>query len=181
MSTSPPSSDPLTPVLREAEEELSRRLREACDADAKGVASDSTAEIRELEDALLAAAVAAEHTLSLRKQIEQTSPKAPCATEGTSTGNLREFRDSEGHSWRAWLVTPGLSRSERTKQFLGEFQVGWVCFEGTDGAARRRLPGHPARWSELSEPELEALLKRAITARERKPQPPEASAPRPAQ
>jgi hypothetical protein len=190
VATSPQSPDPLQPVLREAEAELSRRLHEACEAESRGVANESAAEIRQLEDALLAAAVAAEHTLSLRRHIEQTSAKgpnakepiakAPSATEGATTGSVREFRDGRGRAWRAWPVTPGLSRAGRTKHFLGEFQVGWICFEGIDDAARRRLPGHPARWSDLGDQELDALLEQAISVRERKPQPTNASAPPPA-
>jgi hypothetical protein len=57
----------------------------------------------------------------------------------------------------------------RTKHFLGDFQLGWVCFESPVAGTRRRLPGHPERWSELTEQELDALLQQAITVRERLP------------
>ena len=205
--------DPLQPVLREAEAELTRRLQQACEAEAKGVANESAAEIRQLEDALLAAAVAAEHTLSLRKHIDgkreadhpaeprraadadipaapprasgadsHTAPSrasgaeatlpapkgAPCATAGSTTGTVREFTDRTGHAWRAWPVTPGQSRSGRMKHFLGDFQLGWICFEGVHDSARRRLPGHPPRWTELTEEELDALLQRAFAVKERR-------------
>jgi len=66
-------------------------------------------------------------------------------------------------------VTPGQTHSGHTKRFLGEFQVGWICFEGLHDSSRRRLAGHPAGWSQLSEPELATLLERAVVAKERKP------------
>ncbi len=202
MASSREHPDPLQPVLREAEAELTRRLQQACEAEAKGVANESAAEIRQLEDALLAAAVAAEHTLSLRRHIDgkrdadhasappratdgdsptaqspasgaegalPTSKGAPCATAGSTTGTVREFTDHTGHAWRAWPVTPGQSRSGRMKHFLGEFQLGWICFEGVHDSARRRLPGHPPRWTELTEEELDALLQRAFAVKERVP------------
>jgi hypothetical protein len=190
VATTPQQPHPLQPVLREAEAELSRRLKEACEAEANGVASESSAEIRRLEDALLAAAVAAEHTLTLRQHLEKNtkarpshdaevpitaaaepekSTTAPEAAPGSTAGAVREFRDSEGRAWRAWPVTPGNSRTGRTKNFLGDFQLGWICFEGLGDAGRRRLAGHPPRWTELSERELDALLNQAISVRERRP------------
>src|SRR2546429_482287 len=53
MSNSPDDSgsrDPLEPVLADVEAELRRRLREACEAEASGISSDATSEIRRLED-----------------------------------------------------------------------------------------------------------------------------------
>jgi hypothetical protein len=199
MPISSQGPDPLQPVLRDAEAELRRRLREACEAEAKGVANESAAEIRRLEDALLAAAVAAEHTLTLRRRLERSSAtapdagapsgrapsenapgeKTPSASEETAVGAVREFRDREGRAWRAWPVTPGHSRTGRTKQFLGDFQVGWICFEGIDSSARRRLAGHPERWTELNDQDLDTLLRQAIAVRERKPPSTDARAPRP--
>jgi hypothetical protein len=191
LAMSVPPQDPLQPVLRDAEAELRRRLHEACEAEARGVENESAAEIRQLEDALLAAAVAAENTLTIRRQIKRqeqdrrspggTAPPTGPATQGappdpgvasgeagrdTSTG-LREFRDDAGQSWRAWMITPGLSRAGRTKHVLGDFQLGWVCFEDSAAGRRRRLPGHPERWSELSDGELAALLEQAMVVRER--------------
>ena len=65
--------DPLEVVLREAEAELRSRLRDACEAEAGDIASESASEIRRLEDSLLAAAVAADQTIALRRHIEQRS------------------------------------------------------------------------------------------------------------
>jgi hypothetical protein len=181
-------------VLRDAEAELTRRLQEACEAEGNGVADASATEIRRLEDSLLAAAAAAKHTLRVRQRLEQrgTSTAAPAdsvqadaaepeKTAATSivpvdsfTGAVREFTDTHGRAWRAWPVTPGHSRTAQSKHFLGDFELGWICFEGLDDSSRRRLAGHPPGWTELSERELRALLERAVAAKERKtvgPQP----------
>lgn len=193
MASSPRDSHPLEPVLRDTEAQLARLLREACDAEERGVTNESAAEIRRLEDALLSAAVAAKQTLALREQLGHDDPAATAdnraedrSASGPSrsqtgsasavTGTVREFTDRRGHAWRAWPVTPGASGTGRAKNFLGEYQGGWICFEGLDDSARRRLAGHPSRWSELSDEELETLLQRAVTAKERRPQSPPTSA-----
>ena len=175
--TSP--KDPLEPVLRDVEAELRDRLREACVAEASGVATDSVAEIRRLEDSLLAAAVAAEQTIALRRHIERRKSDTPVVeTERRAAPNepvepslkLREFRDADGQLWRAWPVTPGQARPGRTaERYLGEFHRGWICFEALDTSARRRLPRQPEHWAELKDPELCELLGQAINAPERKP------------
>jgi hypothetical protein len=153
----------LAPVLREAEAELERRLREACEAEAEGIASESTGEIRRLEDALLKAAVAAKHTATLR-ELAQSADES----RAERLSNVREFRDANGQLWRAWPVTPGLSREGRAERYLGEFHKGWICFEALGSSARRRLPQRPARWAELPDSELTTLLEQAIRAPERK-------------
>src|SRR5947207_11114295 len=129
----PGSRDPLEPVLADVEAELKQRLREACEAEASGVSSDATAEIRRLEDTLLAAAVAAEQTITLRRHIdrrraaaseveeaeqspsgrEETQPRLP-NEHSEPKFRVREFRDSVGQLWRAWPVTPGQARPGRT-------------------------------------------------------------------
>lgn len=195
MASSPQNGHPLEPVLRDTEAELARLLREACDAEERGVTNESAAEIRRLEDALLSAAVAAKQTIALREQMTQDRTgstgedpvkDAPAAVShpsdstglsaDTVTGTVREFTDRRGHAWRAWPVTPGASGTGRAKTFLGEYQVGWICFEGLDVSARRRLAGHPARWTELSDEELDTLLQQAVAAKERRPQSPPNSA-----
>ena len=175
------SNDPLEPVLEEAEAQLGRRLREACEAEAGGIENKTAEEIREIEDALLAAAVAAEHTLALRRQVVRDADQAPtreaepapapeakpAAGQHHSAG-VREFHDSEGHLWRAWPVTPGVARTARKTRYLGEFQQGWICFESLDDQTRRRLPCTRARWDETADTGLEGLLREAITAPERR-------------
>lgn len=194
MASSPQHSDSLQPVLRDAEAELTRRLQEACEAEGNGVADASATEIRRLEDSLLAAAAAAKHTLRVRQRLEERStstaapadsaqadaaePEKAAATSimpaDSFTGAVREFTDTHGRAWRAWPVTPGQSRTAQSKHFLGDFQLGWICFEGLDDSSRRRLAGHPPGWTELSERELRGLLERSVAAKERKtvgPQP----------
>lgn len=200
MESSPSASsqpDVLKHILDDAEAELQRRLHEACESEAKGVSTESSAEIRRLEDALLAAAVAAEQTITMRRHLaEQPSPDREHSTPPTpTTGSreqvrnegaaipsatqqsgqqeqrrteVREFRDSAGHAWRAWPVIPGLTRASATgRSFLGGFQHGWICFESLDSPARRRLPSPQPRWSEMTDEELRKLLAQAIDAPER--------------
>jgi hypothetical protein len=190
MAKSPRSTDegdPLEPTLREAEAELHRRLQEACEAEASGVSTESAAEIRRLEDALVGATVAAKQAIAVREHMERrksAEAQSASTTQATSTASatrtgdpdrsqssaeIREFRDRSGHLWRAWPVTPAKSPSGRTSErYLGEFYKGWICFETLDGSARRRLPQVPANWSELPESELVRLLEQAITAPPRK-------------
>jgi hypothetical protein len=152
-------------------------LREACDAEANGVSSDSAHEIRTLEDSVFAAAVAAQKTMKLRRQILRTTPTepalpvqiadAPAITEGeeATDTSVREFSDDTGNTWRAWPVIPRQSQSNpKRRGILGNFQEGWICFEGVNTPARRRLPYRPADWAGISEKELRRLLGESIDA-----------------
>jgi hypothetical protein len=193
-SSEPPPSHPLQPVLADAESELRRRLHEACVAEAKGVSTESTEEIRHLEDTLLAAAVAAQQTRTIRRHMKNRAPaqnERPIAINEAADSKrkarpqaekrpkdsalkehserphtqVREFRDSTGCAWRAWPVIPGLTRaSESGRGFLGDFQEGWICFEGLNSTARRRLPRYQPSWSNVSDDELQHLLAQAIDA-----------------
>ncbi len=192
-SLQPPQPDPLQPVLDDVEEELRRRLHEACEAEANGFSTVSTQEIRQLEDALLAAAVAAEQTISVRRHIEgrasvkqerpirihetddrrrSTNPRSDERPDESSgergekpDTRVREFVDDTGRAWRAWPVIPGLSRtSARGRGFLGDFQDGWICFEGLNTTARRRLPYRQPNWANITDEELQRLLAQAIDA-----------------
>jgi hypothetical protein len=188
--------DPLQPVLDDAEAELRRRLHEACESEAKGLSTDSTHEIRRLEDNLLAAAVAAEQTISVRRYMRhrtpaererpismdeaadrkgsanprsQRSPEEAAREYGKeSDTRVREFTDETGLPWRAWPVIPGLSRASASgRSFLGNFQDGWICFEGLSTTARRRLPCRRPNWSAMTDEDLRHLLTQAIDAPER--------------
>lgn len=193
-SSEPPPSHPLQPVLDDAESELRRRLHEACVAEAKGVSTESTEEIRRLEDALLAAAVAAQQTITVRRHMKNRAPaknERPIAINEAADSkrkarpqaekrpedsvlkehserpdtHVREFRDTTGRAWRAWPVIPGLTRaSESGRGFLGDFQNGWICFEGLNSTARRRLPRYQPSWANVSDDELQHLLAQAIDA-----------------
>jgi hypothetical protein len=170
--------DPLERVLRDVEAKLRNRLREACEAEASGVSTESALEIRRLEDSLLAAAVAAEQTIALRRHIDRRKSQMPEAMEGKPAPRdesaepvlkLREFHDAQGQLWRAWPVTPRQARPGRSaERYLGEFHKGWICFEALETSARRRLPRQPEHWAELQEPELCQLLEQAINAPQRK-------------
>lgn len=76
--------DPLQPLLDEAEAKLHRRLHAACEAEANGVSSDSAIEIRRLEDSLLAAAMAAEQVLTVRRHMQRN---AKAAEQSSGTGS----------------------------------------------------------------------------------------------
>jgi hypothetical protein len=182
------AKNPLETVLRDVEAKLRNRLREACEAEASGITTESASEIRRLEDSLLAAAVAAEQTIALRRHIEQRKVQMPepanesptvSSEPGEPVFKVREFRDAEGRLWRAWPVTPGQARPGRTAQrYLGDFHKGWVCFEALESSARRRLPTQPEHWADLKEAELCRMLEQAINAplrqdRNRADQPPQ--------
>ena len=196
MSSSPskPSDrDPLQNLLDDAENELRRRLEEACEAEAGGVSTESTEEVRKLEDNLLAAALAAKETIAVRSQMkrgrhaERERPikidvaadrdtQAGAARKGNPESRVdergekaamgvREFTDDELRPWLAWLVVPGLSEaSSSSRQFLRDFQNGWICFEGVGRSARRRLPYRQANWPNISDEELKHLVRQAIDA-----------------
>jgi hypothetical protein len=176
MPASPDPANPLHNLLEEAETELSQRLREACEAEARGVPSDSAREIRQLEDSLLSAAMAAEKVLAVRRHLNKPgqqpdkraiTPEPPSRSDEDS--DVREFEDETGRRWRAWPVTPDLARAkEASRRSLGDFQDGWFCFEALDNSGRRRLPQRGRRWSDLAIEELPRLLAEAMTVPERK-------------
>jgi hypothetical protein len=189
MSSSRPPTDPLRQLLDEAESELHRRLHEACEAEAQGVTTESTAEIRRLEDTLLSAAMAAERTIVARRHLrEAATDAAPAAPAHATAGDeapsaaagegcpipmgtvVRHFEDETGRRWRAWPVVPDVTRGRPdSRARLGEFQDGWICFEAQDGSGRRRLAGRMAGWAELSSDALVGLLARAIQVPARRP------------
>jgi hypothetical protein len=202
-SSEPPGKDPLQNLLEDTETELRRRLEEACEAEAKGVSTESTEEIRRLEDTLLAAAAAANQTIRVRRHMRGRRPSerersikideaadramradAPVAGRPGESGpadqtrkpdlGVREFIDDKGRPWRAWPVIPGQTRASASgRQFLGDFQDGWICFEGLGSSARRRLPYHrQSNWGSVTDRDLQRLLDQAIDApvRTKKPQ-----------
>lgn len=193
-SAIPPQPNPLQPVLDDAEAELRRRLHEVCVAEAKGISTESTQEIRRLEDALLAAAVAAQQTITVRRHMKDRAPEErerpiaiketadrqaktdfrlgespeqsmPNERDETPDTRVREFTDDSGSPWRAWPVIPGLTRASASgRNFLGSFQEGWICFEAIGSAARRRLPRRQTSWASVTDDELQRLLAQAIDA-----------------
>jgi hypothetical protein len=87
MSSPRRTDNALQELLEEAESDLSRRLHEACEAEARGVSSDSSAEIRRLEDTLLAAAMAAERTLAARRHLDAETASDTTADESMSAAD----------------------------------------------------------------------------------------------
>ena len=183
MSASRPPAEPIRSQLAAAESELSRRLREACEAEARGVSTDSTEEIRRLEDTLFAAVTAAQRAQAARRRLDEAAAKAPPAPasaappaggeashgDAQTESTVREFEDETGRSWRAWPVVPAAGRAHQTSSLsLGEFQQGWICFEALDNSGRRRLPRPATQWTELAPEELPRLLAQAITVPPRK-------------
>lgn len=183
MSSARPPVDPLRSQLAAAESELSRRLREACEAEARGVSTESAEEIRRLEDTLFAAVTAAQRAQAARRRLDEAAPDArtapargaPAAGPEASGGGtqsestVREFEDETGRSWRAWPVIPAAGRAHQTSSLsLGDFQQGWICFEALDNSGRRRLPRPATQWSDLDPEELPRLLAQAISVPPRK-------------
>jgi hypothetical protein len=82
---------------------------------------------------------------------------------GKGSMTVREFRDRGGRTWRAWDINPVSIHSEiRAEDYLADcYQMGWIVFETPDGGEKRRLCPYPARWSEMSDPQLHELLARA--------------------
>src|ERR1700746_3760236 len=160
--------DSLRKQLDEAERELRQRLEDACESEAKGVSNESTEEVRRLEDNLLAAAVAAKQTITLRGEMDRRSQaeREPLGKpDEKPVMGVREFTDDAGRPWRAGSVVPGASRaSSHGGQILGDFQSGWICFESLGSPARRRLPFQQSKWLGLSDEDLKELLKQAIDA-----------------
>jgi hypothetical protein len=83
---------------------------------------------------------------------------------------VREFRDSGNRTWRAWDVAPDeLNARTKDEDYLASlYFTGWIVFEATDGAEKRRLYPIPRGWSELPDPELEVLLHKAEVVPPRK-------------
>jgi len=190
----PSDRDPLKTLLEDTEDELRSRLHAACEAEAKGLSTETTEQIRRLEDDLLAAAVAAKQTIAVRNHMKRAThaeeserpikPDLAAAADTRSSTpptnkpasrveehgerevmGVREFSDDRGRPWRAWSVVPGLSKATASGGgFLGDFQNGWICFESLGTSARRRLPYPRAKWPNISDDELRRLLEGAIDA-----------------
>lgn len=80
---------------------------------------------------------------------------------------LREFRNSDGRSWRVWDITPEkLHPSTRAEDYLQGFLEGWLVFEAVDGSGKARLYPIPLHWTEMAEEQLQGLLARADPVRE---------------
>ena len=175
----------LRPALKQAQTELKERLEEACD---EHVANESTGELIKLEEILTDAAQAAKQAISIRRRlgvehIQNASPRdgvesvdASAAPDDSAGGvppsntdvkpeGIREFSDSGGSLWHVWEVpAEQLASRARPGAYAGEFEDGWLAFECASGGERRRLPGYPLDWRNLSDADLDALRARAQSA-----------------
>ncbi|MFL5560090.1 MAG: hypothetical protein ACJ79K_01320 [Gemmatimonadaceae bacterium] len=173
--------------LERAREELARQLEEACASGIGQLPGETTGQLRRLDDALLAAARAAEGMIALKQRARAEreggdaagaggaagsasiggAPGADSATIDAHVERIREFRDQHDCLWRAWAVTPGQASTSSTRN-LGELRNGWLAFESLTGSGKRRLIDFPADWMMMSDEDLEALLERAADAPQRK-------------
>jgi hypothetical protein len=147
MSPSREPPDKLQNLLEEAESELGRRLHEACEAEARGVASESAEEIRRLEDTLLAAAMAAERTLAARRHLQDSSAKPSENTaEGRKVSPSARSRKETGAPQPTGPNTPetdvasehGAPGSTAVREFHDESGRRWRAWPVTPDLARAR-------------------------------------------
>lgn len=171
--------DPLKPALEKAEAELAKHLDEACETEPDDVTHGSVDELLRLEEELLAAARAADDAVRLRRRLEERGSADgtaggmqrphPVAPPEEAGGRVREFRDPQGRAWRVWEVRPGLGRPlTELHRYLGNFVNGWLAFGCLDDDTRKRLPGFPPDWLQMSDREVEALMHQAVDVPKRK-------------
>ena len=160
-----PEPDQLRPALERVQNELDSRLAEACENHG---ADESTGQLIRLEELLTNAAEAAKEAISIRRRLG--ADRRASSTEGAqgqagpadTVEGIRDFVDANGRLWHVWEVPPEqLSTRARPGTYAGEFEGGWLAFESGDGAERRRLPGYPREWRELTNDLIEGLCRDA--------------------
>ena len=145
--------DPLKPVLQEAEDELSRRLHEACVAESTGLATKTSEEIREIEDSLLAAAVAAHHAISLRRHIQQRDEKddARDAKLDEATAEARKLERAAAAKEAAaktrqsavpWPLDRDAGGASTVREFRDSTGQQWRAWPVIPGLSRTGKPRH---------------------------------------
>ena len=162
-----PEPDQLRPALERVQNELDSRLAEACENHA---ADETTGQLIRLEELLTNAAEAAKEAISIRRRLgadrrasssDAPDPQAQVAPADTVEG-IRDFIDADGRLWHVWEVpAEQLSARARPRAYAGEFEGGWLAFESGDGAERRRLPGYPREWREMTNDRIEDLCRDA--------------------
>ena len=146
MSSPRRTDNALQDLLEEAESELSRRLREACEAEARGVSSDSSDEIRRLEDTLLAAAMAAGRTLAARRHLKAGADTGETAEAATVAPRTRtsEITERHGAADRPPNTDPGHGAElphhggTAVREFEDETGRSWRAWPVTPNLARAR-------------------------------------------
>ena len=78
---------------------------------------------------------------------------------------LRNFTDSQGHTWRVWNVVPQYATGHDEEQMTPGLQGGWLCFENP--GEKRRLSPIPAGWENAGDEALEQYLRQAAAVQQR--------------
>ena len=78
---------------------------------------------------------------------------------------LRNFTDSQGHTWRVWTVIPQYATGRDEEQMTPGLQGGWLCFENS--GEKRRLSPIPADWENAGSDALEQYLAQALAVQQR--------------
>ena len=149
------ADDPLQPLLDEAEAKLHRRLHDACEAEARGVASDSAIEIRRLEDSLLSAAMAAEQVLTVRRHMQRNAKAAEQSSGDAPTEPAEPPRAGAARAPASPdLVAPAVGQQDlprasdeiatTVREFTDCNGQTWRAWPVTPGSARA---GQPSRRS----------------------------------
>ena len=145
--------DPLKPVLQEAEDELSRRLHEACVAESSGLASKTSDEIREIEDSLLAAAVAARQAVTLRRHIQQRDEKDTArdaklgeaqreARKLERAAQAKEAAEAAAHPGSAGPSDHDVLATSAVREFRDSTGQQWRAWPVIPGMSRTGKPRH---------------------------------------
>ena len=149
-SSDQPPDNPLRDLLKEAETELSRRLHEACEAEARGVASESAQEIRDLEDSLLSAAMAAEQVITARRHLRRSTQAAEAQRDAaaeaapqrasgheSASEETAESASDRGTPKDSEAVGPeDASTSNAVREFEDETGRSWRAWPVTPNLAR---------------------------------------------
>lgn len=73
---------------------------------------------------------------------------------------LRNFTDSQGHTWRVWNVVPQYAVERDQEKMTPGLQGGWLCFENS--GEKRRLSPIPEDWESVGNEQLEAYCREAM-------------------
>ena len=166
-------SGSLTPQLVEAQETLKQMLEEACSAE---IYSADTGQLVRIQEVLALADEAAKEVISIRKQHQQGSERAPTTASDTpadrtsvphadlsSPNAHRIFEDAQGMRWDACAIHP--SAPVGRVQLPEPYRNGWLFFESA--TQKRRLSPIPDDWRAASDDELRAMCERAEVVPER--------------
>lgn len=78
---------------------------------------------------------------------------------------LRNFTDSQGHTWRVWNVVPQYAMERDEERMTPGLQGGWLCFENS--GEKRRLSPIPEDWENAANEALEQYCRQASAVQQR--------------